>query len=112
MLRRLAKRWDRPGRAKLGRRKLCLERLEPRVVLDAGPLLINELMAVNDDVLADEDGDFPDWIEIHNPTDTAVGLDGWHLTDDDAEPDKLTFPDDPSTTVELACSEDRFRLAA
>ena len=32
-------------------------------------------MSVNDDLLADADGDCPDWIEIHNPTGTAVDLD-------------------------------------
>ena len=51
------------------------ETLEPRLVLDAGPL-ITEFMAVNDATFADEDGDFSDWIEIHNPTGQAIELDG------------------------------------
>ena len=32
--------------------------------------------------LADGDGRFSDWIEIHNPSATPVNLDGWHLSDD------------------------------
>ena len=36
------------------------------VFLNATPV-ISEFMADNDTVLADEDGDFSDWIEIHNP---------------------------------------------
>ncbi|MDG2122781.1 MAG: CotH kinase family protein, partial [Verrucomicrobiales bacterium] len=44
--------------------------------------LISEFMAANDTVLADEDGAFADWIEIHNPDGVAVDLDGYYLTDD------------------------------
>jgi len=32
--------------------------------------------------LLDEDGDSSDWIEIYNPTDAAVNLKGWYLTND------------------------------
>ncbi|MBN2473626.1 MAG: lamin tail domain-containing protein [Pirellulales bacterium] len=63
------------------------------MMLDAGPLLITEFMAENDGTLADADGDFPDWIEIHNPTDTTVNLDGWYLTDALAERTKWEFPE-------------------
>ncbi|MBN2473465.1 MAG: lamin tail domain-containing protein [Pirellulales bacterium] len=68
------------------------ESLEPRLVLDAGPLVISELLAVNDSVYPDGDGDFSDWIEIHNPTQTAVQLGGWFLTDDADSLAKWQFP--------------------
>ena len=74
-----------------GRRLIC-EPLEPRHLLDAGPLLITEFMAANKGVLADEDGAYSDWIEIHNPTDAPVSLDGWYLTDDSAALTKWQFP--------------------
>jgi len=74
------------------RNRLVLERLEPRLQLDAGPLLINEFMAINTSTLADEDGAYSDWIEIYNPSASAVDLDGWHLTDNDANLTKWTFP--------------------
>ena len=74
-----------------GRRLIC-EPLEPRHLLDAGPLLITEFMAANKGVLADEDGAYSDWIEIHNPTDAPVSLDGWYLTDDSTALTKWQFP--------------------
>ncbi len=61
--------------------RLTFEPLEPRLVLDGSSLVINEFMAVNDSIWQDEDGEFRDWIEIHNPTESAVNLDGWYLTD-------------------------------
>ena len=54
--------------------------------------LISEFMAANVSRLADEDGDFSDWIEVHNPDNVAVPLAGYHLTDDAANLDKWTFP--------------------
>lgn len=41
-----------------------LEPLELRMVLNAGPLVISELMASNNKTLADETGEFVDWLEI------------------------------------------------
>jgi hypothetical protein len=38
----------------------------PLPPLHAQQLVISEIMAVNDSTLADEDGDFPDWIESGN----------------------------------------------
>ena len=54
--------------------------------------IITELMASNDDTLEDEDGDHPDWVELHNPMDFPVNLAGYHLTDDPDELGKWTFP--------------------
>ena len=55
-------------------------------------LRINEFMALNATILADEDGEFSDWIEIYNPTNAAVNLSGWSLTDRKDEPGKWSFP--------------------
>jgi hypothetical protein len=44
-------------------------------------VVISEFIARNAGGLADEDGDFPDWIELHNSGVTPVNLDGWFLTD-------------------------------
>ncbi len=74
------------------RPKLALEALEPRHLLDAGPL-VSEFLAINNGVLQDEDGQYSDWIEIHNPTPAPVDLAGWHLTDDPAALEKWTFPE-------------------
>jgi autotransporter-associated beta strand protein len=53
---------------------------------------INEFMASNNSALADEDGDFSDWIELVNPGGSAIDLTGWGLSDDPANPFKWVFP--------------------
>ncbi len=57
-----------------------------------GTPIISEFMAANESELADEDGDFSDWIEIHNPESVPVSLAGYHLTDNASNLDKWTFP--------------------
>ncbi|MFV2070856.1 MAG: lamin tail domain-containing protein, partial [Pirellulales bacterium] len=69
-----------------------LESLETRTLLAGDTLLITELMASNDAALADGDGAYPDWVEIHNPTSSPVNLDGWHLTDDPTQLDRWPLP--------------------
>jgi hypothetical protein len=49
-------------------------------------------MAANTTTLADEEGEFADWIEITNRGDAAVNLDGWFLTDDGGDLTKWRFP--------------------
>ena len=58
-----------------------------------GDLVISEFMASNGQTLADGDGNSSDWIEIHNPTDHPVSLNGWYLTDEFYVPKKWPFPD-------------------
>jgi hypothetical protein len=66
---------------------------------NAAQLVINEFMARNDSEpplrngdLLDEDGDPSDWIEIYNPNNEAINLDGWFLTDDANDMEKWEFP--------------------
>ncbi|MDF1714147.1 MAG: lamin tail domain-containing protein, partial [Akkermansiaceae bacterium] len=59
--------------------------------LCASPI-ITEFLASNSTGLTDEDGDSSDWIEIYNPTSSAIDLTGWHLTDDATNLTKWTFP--------------------
>jgi len=54
--------------------------------------IISEFLADNESGLTDADGDFSDWIEIHNPNPFAIDLGGWHLTDDPLDPQKYTIP--------------------
>ena len=53
---------------------------------------ITEFMASNTLTLADEDGSYPDWIEIFNPDDTPTNLTGWYLTDNVKKKAKWQFP--------------------
>jgi hypothetical protein len=55
-------------------------------------ILITEFMAINSKTLADEDGDFSDWIEIYNPGETSINLEGWFLTDKADNLSKWKFP--------------------
>jgi len=47
-----------------------------------GELLLSEVLARNDSVLDDADGDSSDWIELYNPGPETVELAGWTLSDD------------------------------
>ncbi len=59
----------------------------------AGALYINEFMASNRTTVADEAGDYDDWVEVHNAGDAAIRLRGMYLTDNLAAPTKWSFPD-------------------
>lgn len=60
-----------------------------------GPsVVINELMADNDTIFADPQGDYDDWLELHNLTDSAIVLTGMYLTDKADDPRKWEFPKD------------------
>ncbi|MBN2128480.1 MAG: CotH kinase family protein, partial [Sedimentisphaerales bacterium] len=60
-------------------------------VLAANPI-VSEFLASNEAGLRDQDGDTPDWVEIHNPTEDLIDLDGWYLTDDVNDLEKWEFP--------------------
>ena len=53
---------------------------------------INEVVSSNS-VYTDEDGDTPDWLEIHNFGTEDVSINGWSLSDDLDGVTKWTFPD-------------------
>ena len=58
----------------------------------AQSVLISEFLASNDGGLADEDGDFEDWIELYNQADISINLGGWHLSDDPEDLARWRFP--------------------
>ena len=55
-------------------------------------IIITEFMADNDSLLADEDGDFSDWVELYNSGTDSVDLGGWYLADDSAALSEWMFP--------------------
>lgn len=59
---------------------------------DPSGVTINELMAANRNTLQDGDGDWPDWLELYNPSDAPVDLTGCALSDDDVNQRKWVFP--------------------
>ena len=74
------------------RHAVQMERLESRRLLAGEPLMITEFMASNGATLQDRFREYSDWVEIYNPTDQAVELGGWRLTDDAADLSKWQFP--------------------
>lgn len=57
--------------------------------LHAAPeVVLNELMSSNGSTLPDEEGDFPDWFELHNAGDVDADLSGYGLSDDPGRPFK------------------------
>jgi hypothetical protein len=57
-------------------------------------LMISEVMAKNAvGGLADEDGDYADWLELYNAGNTGVDLAGYYLTDTIAVPLKWALPE-------------------
>ena len=61
-------------------------------VVSPGEPLITEFMAVNEGTRIDEDSNYPDWIEICNPTAEPAPLRGYYLTDDMEDLTKWRFP--------------------
>ena len=63
----------------------------------ASALVINEIMSRNTNTIADENGEFDDWIELWNGGTTAINLQGKYLTD--KANNKLMWPM-PSVTLQ------------
>ena len=82
-----AVRWSLFRRLALGLAGL----LASAVVAPAEPV-ISEFMASNATTLTDEDGSYPDWIEIYNPDSTPINLSGWYLTDNAKKKTKWPIP--------------------
>ncbi len=72
---------------------LALLAIFPQAAQAAAPgLLITEVLAANTRTVADDQGRYSDWIELHNPTATSISLAGYTLTDDPDEPAKWSLP--------------------
>ena len=54
--------------------------------------ILTEFLARNDVGIQDEDNERNDWIEIHNPSASALNLGGWRLTDDGGDLSKWVLP--------------------
>ncbi len=56
-------------------------------------LYINEVMASNSETIQDEDGDYPDWVELYNAGADPINLLHWGLSDDYDNPFRWRFGD-------------------
>jgi hypothetical protein len=57
------------------------------------PVVISEFMASNSENLPDPQGQYDDWIELHNAGDEAIDIGGMYLTDDLDQPTMWRIPD-------------------
>ncbi|MCF8365911.1 MAG: lamin tail domain-containing protein [Bacteroidales bacterium] len=62
-------------------------------------IIINELMADNTDNIADESGEYEDWIEIYNYGDKPVDIGGLYFTDDIGVPKTFRIPPGNDSTI-------------
>ncbi len=70
---------------------LCLCLITPAVSSQA--VVINEMMSANSGFLLDEDGDDSDWIELYNPGNQPINLQGYYLSDKLDNLTRWAFPD-------------------
>lgn len=56
-------------------------------------VVINELMAFNTTTIQDQDGEYDDWVELYNRSETTVDLSGHYLTDNKNNLTKWQFPE-------------------
>jgi hypothetical protein len=57
-----------------------------------GDVVINELMASNTNTVADNNGQYDDWVELYNKGTAAVNIGGYYLTDNNTNLDKWRIP--------------------
>ena len=62
-------------------------------------LYVNEIISTNKNVNKDPYNENDDWIEIYNPTDNALDLQGYYLTDDITNKTKYKFPYGTKETI-------------
>ena len=57
-----------------------------------GQLLINEICPTNISLNQNSNGDYDDWIELHNNSGASMNIGGYGLTDDLSKPFDFQFP--------------------
>ncbi|MBN1996939.1 lamin tail domain-containing protein [candidate division KSB1 bacterium] len=62
------------------------------LILNAQSIMINEIMSANGSTVSDENGDYPDWIELFNSGGSSINLEGYGLSDDRLDLKKWVFP--------------------
>ncbi len=60
---------------------------------ETGGVVLSEIMIKNRATVADDQGAYPDYIELRNASTRGVSLNGYMLSDSDQAPDKFVFPD-------------------
>jgi hypothetical protein len=66
----------------------CVKPKDP----DGKDIVINELLPVNTTIVADQDGEYDDWIELYNLSSSAKDISGYFLSDNKDHFSKWEFP--------------------
>lgn len=73
-------------------------------------LFLNEYMASNSETYSDIEDNYYDWIELYNPSDDAINLAGYYLSDDPTNLTRYRLPDTmieaDSTLIVFASGQD------
>jgi hypothetical protein len=73
-------------------------------------VVINEIMASNQTTIADQNGEYDDWAEFYNNTNSTINLSGWYFSDDPQTPNKWQFPNgvtiDPGSFLTVWADDD------
>lgn len=87
--------------------------LEFHTLGTSSDVVINEVLADNESIQADQDGEFEDWVELYNNTNQSVNLGGWFLSDDVNNLNKWTFPNgtfiDANSHLIVWCDDDEMQ---
>ena len=70
-------------------------------------IMINEVMESNSSIIADEDGDYSDWLELYNESKQNINLSDYYITDNKYEPNKWRLPNiqlNPNDHLIIFCS--------
>ncbi len=69
------------------------EQYKAEIIKNFPKVAITEVMALNKSTIIDENGNFSDWIEIHNSSDTPINLKKYSLSDEANNLSKWDFPE-------------------
>jgi len=78
---------------------MCISYLNNTVEAAEVTLVINEFMASNNTSIQDPQGQYDDWIEIHNYGANAINIGGMYLTDNPSSPTKWQVPGNNSAAL-------------
>ena len=60
--------------------------------INSQSIVINEIMSNNESTKQDSDGDFSDWVELYNPTNQAINIKDYYISDNHDDLYKWKFP--------------------
>tara|TARA_B110000858_G_scaffold187603_1_gene232093 strand:+ start:4 stop:1293 length:1290 start_codon:yes stop_codon:yes gene_type:complete len=73
-------------------KRAAYEFYEHVLPINNGDIVINELLAINNNVVQSEYGEFADWIELHNNTNSTIATNDLFITDDTINLQKWRLP--------------------